>query len=140
MPARRQRMDLIAVCLLAFVGFSALAVSARGGSPMAHSTGVLLGCLLSLFAAYGMLIALVVDALRCDDTCYGGEGGDWRDRADAWQWSVQFALAIAGLLAVITATILIAGRKYRSGIATMTVAAICCCTWAAILAPFDNGP
>jgi len=139
MPAHWQRMDLIAVCLLALLGFGALAVSARRGSPMAQSTGVLVGCLLSLFATYGMLIALVVDALRCDDTCSGGEDADWSQRADAWQWSVQFALAIAGLVAVIAATILIARRKYRSAIATMAVAAMCWCAWAAILMPFDNG-
>jgi ABC-type dipeptide/oligopeptide/nickel transport system permease subunit len=74
---------------------------------------------LALFFGAGFLalIALVINGLSCDESCDEGSG-DWHDDPDAWQYDIQFVIAL-GVLGIAFAALVLAtrGRLREAGYA-----------------------
>ena len=91
-------LGLLAVALLLFASFALLSRRAAEGSRVARVAALVDGALLILAGVQALFAAVVLFALKCDETCAdsGERPGDWSDRADAWQWWAQLRLPESG--------------------------------------------
>ncbi|HEX8646177.1 MAG TPA: hypothetical protein VF715_04705 [Thermoleophilaceae bacterium] len=96
----------------------------RGG----RTAGIVLTVLLTLGALYLELMALLISAMTCDESC--GATGRWRDDPDAWQWTFQLGWATAGLLLVGSSVAFAARGQGRAAIGAVTAGAVAFATWA----------
>lgn len=71
--------------------------------------------------AVGVLLALFVDAMRCDEGC-SDQPLNWHENVDAWQWDAQLAVAGIGVLASLLAILAIA--RGRSAAVPVLVASL----------------
>jgi hypothetical protein len=133
-------MVVITVGVLALVLFAALGETARRGSASARVVASAEGIALLSLAGVGLLFALSLHGSVCDDGCdpIPGLSWWWHD-PQAWQWSAQLVLAVAGFVAVGAAVVLVRACRYRWAAGAMTLAAMSFGAWAAILAPLGDG-
>jgi hypothetical protein len=131
-------MVVISAGVLALLVFAALSEVARRGSASARVGAMVEGIALIPLAGLGVLVALVLKGLTCDDGCGYVASPDWRHDPNAWQWSGQLFVAVVGFFAIAAAIALIRSRSYRWATAAMTLAAASFGAWAAFLAPLGN--
>lgn len=74
--------------------------------PWRHVVRALVSVAALVAIGYWVLVALVIAALKCDDTCGGAE-------LDHWGWTGQVILAATGGLLGIVALIMGFGSKFR---------------------------
>jgi hypothetical protein len=123
------------LCLAAFIGLSE---AAQPGDEISRAGALIESSVLTLLAAYGVLGALILASLKCDESCYD-ESGEWWHTLDAWQWPAQLVVAVAGFAAIVAAFAWTIRRRHRAASASMVVAAASFGAWAAFLAPLGNG-
>jgi hypothetical protein len=82
----------------------------------------LVGAVASVFAAYLLLMALLIGGFKCDESC--SEDGNWWTTRDAWQWDGQLGLAFATSLGVVGTWALVAKGRPRAA-AVPAVLAVC---------------
>ena len=140
-------MILIGTGLLALAAFVALCEAARRGSSGARVGAVAEAVLLIPCAGVGVLGALILWGMTCDEGCapenYSSEdpsyAAEWWHTQDAWQWPVQFFVAVAGFGMVCVALASASDKRYRRASVAMTLAAASFGAWAVLLAPLGNG-
>jgi uncharacterized membrane protein len=77
-------------------------------------------------------LAVIGDALRCDDNC-DNRSSDWRHTVNAWQWHDQSTIAVAALLLAISAVVLLALRKERPASLAAALTTACAAGWGLIM-------
>ena len=78
-------------------------------------------------------------SLKCDDGCAYEGTPDWWHTVGAWQWTGQFAVALVGLIGVVSTVALLRLRNHRWAAAAMTLGAAAFGGWAAFVAPLGDG-
>ena len=132
-------LGLLAVALLLFASFALLSRRAAEGSRVARVAALVDGVLLILAGVQALFAAVVLFALKCDETCADSDErpGDWSDRADAWQWWAQLGLAAVGFVALVLAVVHTARRRHTDAVAWLACAALCFAVWVILLASGD---
>ena len=130
--------------LLALVAFVALSEAARRGDDISRAGALIEAFVLLLLAGFGVLAALVLAGMKCDESCDENlspevRSGDWWHTLDAWQWWGQLLVAILGFAAIVAAFVWTTRGGHRRASASMGVAAASFGAWAAFLAPLGNG-
>jgi CBS domain containing-hemolysin-like protein len=76
-----------------------------------------------------LLLAWVLAALTCDESCDDG-GSGWTDNPDAAQWTIQFAIAGAALVAVVVFVGCVIAKAYRAAAVAFAAAVALELAWA----------
>jgi hypothetical protein len=131
-------MLVIVMGVFALVAFVRLADAAREGKGGARAWVLIEAALIVPLAGMGLLVAMVLLGLTCDESCEDPPT-DWRHSPHAWQWVVQFGVAMVGTVAVVSAFVAAWRANYRLASALMVLAAVSFGAWAAFLAPLGSG-
>jgi hypothetical protein len=99
---------------------------------------MVMAAMLASMAGFGVLLALLLVGLKCDESCDNSEG-EWWHAVDAWQWTGQLVVALLGAASICAAFVAVKRRRYRTGTALMVLAAASFGAWAAFLAPMGDG-
>lgn len=111
----------------------ALATLRASDSSASMLAGLSTGLALSLATLVLVGFGLLLQGMRCDETCVVGASARWWETRDAWQWSGQLAFTVLALVTVIAATVQLGRRRYASSRALVAVMAIAVMTWSILL-------
>lgn len=84
--------------------------------------------LLVIASGVAFLLALFVNAMRCDEGCEYPPVTSWHDNSDAWQWDALLGCAGIGLLAAICTVVAVLVRK-RAAIPAAAISLIAWGVW-----------
>jgi hypothetical protein len=129
---------VIRVGLLFLAAFIGLSEAAQRGDEISRAGALIEASMLTLLAAWGVLGALILAAMKCDESC-DDESGEWWHTLDAGQWPGQLVVAVLGFAAIVAAFAWTIRRRHRAASASMVAAAACFGAWAAFLAPLGDG-
>jgi hypothetical protein len=101
-------MILIALAVVVLGSFWPLMTSAVTGSRGAAVTGALEALLFVAGTLVAAVASLFLLGMKCDESCDEntvpeGRSGEWWHTLDAWQWNVQFMLALAAFVTTVVA-------------------------------------
>jgi hypothetical protein len=135
---------LVTLAIAAIAVFDRLSRHASADNEGARQLAILESTLLLVLAAIGLLGALVLLGLRCDESCdenliESARTGQWWHTQDAWQWWGQFLVALAGTAAIFLALLSTVRRRHDRAPMLLLVAGICFGGWAVFLAPLGEG-
>jgi hypothetical protein len=136
-------MILIALAVVVLGTFGLLMTSAAAGSRGAAVVGALEALLFVAGTFFAALLSLLLFGMKCDESCDENlvpeaRSGEWWHTLDAWQWNVQFILALAAFVATAVAFGLVIGTRYRAALITVGTALTLFCGWALIVAPLGD--
>jgi hypothetical protein len=87
-------------------------------------TRMLLGLAYLAGAGIWLLSSLLLNALRCDDTCHALSGAGWGNVADSWQWRAILLSGVIGALAALAAVMLAVVRRAAPAVAAVVVQSV----------------
>jgi hypothetical protein len=136
-------MILVALAIVVLGTFWPLMTSAASGSRGAAVAGAFEALLLVAGTVIAGSVSLLYLGMKCDESCDENlspevRSGRWWHTLDAWQWNVQFVLALAALVAAMSAFGLVLGRRYQAALIVVAVGLGLFFGWALILAPLGD--
>jgi hypothetical protein len=115
------------------VTFVSGAEYARDGSALGRAVAFAAGVFAVPALVLMTLVATLVRALRCDESCEVSRTSGWVHAIDAWQWDAQWIAALAALLIAVVAVTLLAFRRERAASISAGLTAVSVIAWAAIM-------
>ena len=108
---------------------------ARRGDERARKDASLTAGVMAATSVAGILLALLLAGVRCDELCDASARG-WRYDPNAWQWMAQLGCAGVGLIGAFACLALLDQRAFRAAGAAMTAHAVGWTAWGLLLVPF----
>jgi hypothetical protein len=129
---------LVVLAVAAAALFWRLSALAADGHEAARQVAIAECATLLIPAAFGLFLAWAFLGYRCDESC-DEDSVDWWHTLDAWQWSAQFVVALAGTAAIVAALVYTVRRRHDRAPFLLGMAGVCFGAWAVILAPLGEG-